>query len=115
MSLEGDIFGDPNKDSQGDIFASAVSTTPEMKPVALDTPPVSPVSVPSKFLLISYRLSFDTNDSNNNILASVPVVTPVTISAAPSVPQTPVGGDKSNDLFADEPVAAPKKVCYFSL
>ena len=50
MSLEGDIFGDPNKDSQGDIFASAVSTaTPEMKPVALDTPPVSPVSVPSKF------------------------------------------------------------------
>ena len=49
MSLEGDIFGDPNKDSQGDVFASAVSTTPEMKPVALDTPPVSPVSVPGKF------------------------------------------------------------------
>ena len=48
MSLEGDIFGDPNKDSQGDVFASAVSTTPEMKPVALDTPPVSPVSVPGK-------------------------------------------------------------------
>jgi len=90
MSLEGDIFGDPNKDSQGDVFASAVSTTPEMKPVALDTPPVSPVSAP----------------------APVPVVAPVTISAAPSVPQTPVGSsDKSNDLFgSSEPVSvAPKK------
>ena len=53
MSLEGDIFGDPNKDSQGDVFASAVSTTPEMKPVALDTPPVSPVSAPGKFIQCS--------------------------------------------------------------
>jgi sorting nexin-1/2 len=93
MSLEGDIFGDPapvkpvSIDSS-DVFASAVSTQPEMKSVSLDTPPVSPVSVPAP-------------------VAVAPVVTPVTISAAPSVPETPVG-QASNDLFNDTPVQIQK-------
>ena len=56
--------------------------------MSLDTPPVSPVSVPAP-------------------VAVAPVVTPVTISAAPSVPETPVG-QASNDLFNDAPVATQK-------
>ena len=131
MSLEGDIFGDPNAtaaepvkpiaDSSGDIFASAVSQ-PEMKrlvykwfrnrvgvildenplqsffqtvfiniwSVSLDTPPISPVSVPTP--------------------VAAPVMAPVTLSAAPSVPETPVGGGQANDLFNDSDKTSTKKV-----
>jgi sorting nexin-1/2 len=98
MSLEGDIFGDPNAaatepvkpivDSSGDIFASAVSQ-PEMKSVSLDTPPISPVSVPTP--------------------VAAPVMAPVTLSAAPSVPETPVGGGQANDLFNDSDKTSTKK------
>ena len=35
---------------------------------------------------------------------------PVTLSAAPSVPETPVGGGQANDLFNDSDKTSTKKV-----
>ena len=37
---------------------------------------------------------------------------PVTLSAAPSVPETPVGGGQANDLFNDSDKTSTKKVKY---
>ena len=64
----------------------------QIKSVSLDTPPISPVSVPTP--------------------VAAPVMAPVTLSAAPSVPETPVGGGQANDLFNDSDKTSTKKVKY---
>jgi len=97
--LGGDIFGDPapkTEKSSEDIFQSAVSDVkePNMQSVSLDSPPAVQPAVPTPVTV--------------PVAMMEPVAPATVISAAPSVPDTPVGAS-ANDLFSDVDVKTEKR------